>query len=100
RRRPARARPPPRSRAHARHGGDRGSPGHLARPRREPLARRLSGAALDGQVALLPFAPRPRVELPIAAGEVETVEDDASGDARAAVGDEVAVGEIGWRRVP
>ena len=49
-----------------------------------------SGRELDRRLELLPLAPRARVELRVAPGEVEPVEDDAGGDTGAAVRDEVA----------
>ena len=55
-------------------------------------------AALARQLAvLLPLRPRARVEPSVAAGEVEAVQDDARGDARAAVGDELPVRQLGQR---
>ncbi len=59
-------------------------------------ARRLRAllAALDRQLgALLPLGPRAGIEPALAAGEREPVQRHAGGDARAAVRDEVAVGQ-------
>src|SRR5262249_9653529 len=43
-------------------------------------------------VVLLPLRPGAGVEAAVAAGEMEAVERDARGDARAAIGDELAGG--------
>src|SRR5207244_2988040 len=57
-------------------------------------------AAFYGQVELLPLAPGAGVELRLASGEREPVDDDAGGDAGAAVGDERAFRQSGERLVP
>ena len=75
------------------------SRGRASSPSRTEQA--CGSAALARQlVALLPLRPRARVEAALAAGEVEAVERDARGDARAAVGDELARRQLGQRLVP
>ena len=59
--------------------------------------RRRRGLSLSRRLArelgvLLPLRPGAGVEASLAAGEVQAVQGDAGGDARAAVGDELAVG--------
>src|SRR6266536_695694 len=59
-----------------------------------------ASASRDRQLELLPLAPRARVELALATGEGKPVERDGRGDARAAVGDELSLGELRERLVP
>src|SRR5436305_1671466 len=49
---------------------------------------------------LLPLRPRSGVEAPAPSPQVQAVEWDAGGDARAAVGDELAVRQLGQVFVP
>ena len=67
-----------------------------ARELAEPYQQACGLPALARQlVALLPLRPRARVEASLAAGEVQAVQRDARGDARAAVGDELARRQLG-----
>src|SRR5262249_38318769 len=56
--------------------------------------------ALERQTTPRPLAPRAGIEPALAAAEPGTVEDDARRHARAAVGDELAVGKLGQRLGP
>ena len=58
------------------------------------------GRTFDRQLRiLLPLRPRPGIEAAVASGEMEPVQDDAGGDARAAVRDEIARGKLGIGRI-
>src|SRR5205085_7733005 len=63
-----------------------------------PRAGRLT--SLDREAERLPFAPRAGIEPAFTAGERQPVQDDAGGDARAAVGDDLAGRELRPRLVP
>ena len=56
-------------------------------------------AALERETTVRPLAPPARVEATVAARQPGAVERDARGDARAAVGDELAVGKLRQRLV-
>src|SRR5207248_1009901 len=83
---------------HARRAA-RASPDLVGRPYR-PTFRLPPLTPLERQAALRPLAPRARVEAALAAGEPGAVERDAGRDARAAVGDELAVPQRRQRLVP
>ena len=78
-------------------------PGRLAAvPRRlrhdhaRPLRRGLASPSLARQLGRCSHSlHEPGYRLPVAAGEPQPVEEDAGGDARAAVGDDLAVRELG-----
>src|SRR5207244_578533 len=59
-----------------------------------------SSAPFERQPALRPVAPRARIEASLATGEPGAVERHARGHARAAVGDELAFGQLRERLVP
>src|SRR5579884_1346831 len=65
-----------------------------------PAARSLGSATLERQAALRPLAPRARIQAALAAREPGAVERDAGRHPRAAVGDELARGQLGKRLVP
>ncbi len=97
------ARPAAAARARALHPArdaeDPAALGAIPRALRDPHARRRL-AGLHRAPGGAPLRPRARVEPSVAPGEVQPVEDDAGRDARAAVGDELAVRELRQRLVP
>src|SRR5690349_7151648 len=60
----------------------------------------MSSAALEREAPLRPLAPRAGIEAALATGEPGAVQGDAGGDARAAVGGELADRELRQRLVP